>query len=590
MLYTSLHFTREDAMCAREQTARMSSNSRTVLLPNPTHYESRCVTRNGVICPEISYQENYRRNTHDTFCFAYKDIRNPDLWKIGPALEQTSKFNMFTSRPDNVKLLKLVYRGAYGEIYETEWHTRDPKETRHVVTKKITLVSTNNTYITKNVVAMCELTAAAHCEGPCLPTYNASWMEDGHLYLCMDMYPSLQYALNKCVRIPGKRRMYRSLCLRVTAGVVRALCQLHGKGLIHNDTRLSNIRISRRLWGILIDFSSTIHAMHTPDDRRMIASYPPSYMAPEFIAGDLDPSFAKDVFAIGKCVYDIAIFAKEDYYSSYNDAAKANLVRFGGVEEGNAHYSGLFKDRLPKTTVSRTQALRNLEKHVGRVLGPDAAHFVWVCTDPDPSRRPRISDLACHSYVKGALEYSYKKIGKPTYCEYQLLDIAYVEDEDSYYILRAFPDPLTQVYSYDHNNRVVEYVQLGDIECGHFTPLRSTLVSVPVDRHETSTEGMSSPVGISKDVHDLRLKLTTSHEHLESIHSDGYPSDRCTPSMTDTEEIDHGVHCRRLQTGEELLYCPGVSSSTYIGFGSQVSPHRKRPRPFDTKQDTWMDE
>jgi serine/threonine-protein kinase len=125
----------------------------------------------------------------------------------------------------------------------------------------------------------------------------------GRLYYAMEYVDGqpLQHALHR-EGLPVAARM------RVLADVARTVHHLHGRGVVHNDLKPSNILMTARGMAKITDFESAV--LRAPADAKeaamgegFICGTPP-YMPPEVLRGakaEFDPR--RDVYALGVMAY-----------------------------------------------------------------------------------------------------------------------------------------------------------------------------------------------------------------------------------------------------------------------------------------------
>jgi tetratricopeptide (TPR) repeat protein len=105
-------------------------------------------------------------------------------------------------------------------------------------------------------------------------------------------------------RIKKRRRLSLPETLRIARGILDALDFAHQKGIVHRDVKPSNILLSPKLHGYLVDFGIALVLGKTRITRFGANIGTPDYMSPEQIRGEqLD--HRTDVYSFGCVLYEM---------------------------------------------------------------------------------------------------------------------------------------------------------------------------------------------------------------------------------------------------------------------------------------------
>lgn len=148
---------------------------------------------------------------------------------------------------------------------------------------------------------------------------------------------------------------------------------LHANGIIHNDLKLENVILRPDSRVSLVDFGNARRAQSKGLIARLFkARVPvfgtPTYLAPELIAGEGDPSFRSDLYSLGVCCF--ILFTGEPPFV---------------YDRKSARLRAAVKQVAPSLASRRTG------------LSPSFVKLIDACLAKDPSHRPEDAQRLFHA-------------------------------------------------------------------------------------------------------------------------------------------------------------------------------------------------
>ena len=146
--------------------------------------------------------------------------------------------------------------------------------------------------------------------------------EDGCLYIAMEFLEGAD--LGQLLEDQGQLPVDRAL--RITEQVCRALDAAHSAGVVHRDLKPENVFLIQNDFVKVLDFGIAKYVEDPKEEkltRPNIALGTPEYMAPEQVAGKVEPR--SDIYAVGAMLYEMLLgappFEGENYLEVFRRKA-----------------------------------------------------------------------------------------------------------------------------------------------------------------------------------------------------------------------------------------------------------------------------
>lgn len=195
------------------------------------------------------------------------------------------------------EVVSFLGAGSYGHVYQV----REPAPLGRVLALKVLRYDQFNDKALGNFFD--EARRIANLQHPnILPVYNFGKLEDDRPYLVMDYAPRTIYDLFR--RDDGRRRpAFAEELIPYLQQAADALSYVHGRGLIHQDVKPSNLLIGRNGQVLLSDFGTTFYlGMQTHASLGEVTGTA-AYMPPEQWQGN--PRRDSDQYALAVSFYDL---------------------------------------------------------------------------------------------------------------------------------------------------------------------------------------------------------------------------------------------------------------------------------------------
>jgi len=195
------------------------------------------------------------------------------------------------------EVVSFLGAGSYGHVYQV----REPAPLGRVLALKVLRYDQFNDKALGNFFD--EARRIANLQHPnILPVYNFGKLEDDRPYLVMDYAPRTIYDLFR--HDDGRRRpAFAEELIPYLQQAADALSYVHGRGLIHQDVKPSNLLIGRNGQVLLSDFGTTFYlGMQTHASLGEVTGTA-AYMPPEQWQGN--PRRDSDQYALAVSFYDL---------------------------------------------------------------------------------------------------------------------------------------------------------------------------------------------------------------------------------------------------------------------------------------------
>uniref|UniRef100_A0A8C6S9F8 non-specific serine/threonine protein kinase n=1 Tax=Neogobius melanostomus TaxID=47308 RepID=A0A8C6S9F8_9GOBI len=258
-----------------------------------------------------------------------------------PNKQQTYFHQCFTN-------LGLLGRGSFGEVFKVRSVVRSQRSAHRF---RSSYERSRSLREAKNHERL--------CPHPHILNFLAAWEECGRLYIQTELCCT-SLLLHAESQPPAAAWGY--LC-----DLLSALNHMHSNGFVHLDLKPANIlmtesgRLKLADFGLLVEFNQKDGQQKVKED---IQEGDPRYMAPELLCGEYGP--AADVFSLGVSILELA----------------CNIE----VPNGGEGWQQLRQGCLPTEFTNG--------------LSPEFQTVLEMMLDPEPSKRPTVSELLSLSSVK----------------------------------------------------------------------------------------------------------------------------------------------------------------------------------------------
>jgi len=157
--------------------------------------------------------------------------------------------------------------------------------------------------------------------------------------------------------------------------ILKSLSYMHSQNKIHRDIKTDNVLLTEEGGVKLADFGYTAQLSQNNDCRKSIVGTP-YWMAPELIQG-FQYSFSVDIWSLGILCRELA--EGEPPYVSTPPMRALYLIVSNGI---------------PPITNKESRS-------------PQFLHFLDLCLNKDPSKRPSADDLLNHPFIEMACDIKY---------------------------------------------------------------------------------------------------------------------------------------------------------------------------------------
>ncbi|EYB82249.1 hypothetical protein Y032_0363g3521 [Ancylostoma ceylanicum] len=271
----------------------------------------------------------------------------------------------------NVKIMKTVGRGAYGEVKMAELHKRNG-ETSIVAVKTLSQETglTISPKLIKEILK--EARIMRRLRHPNIVTFVGVVLVDHPLYIILEYVQG--GALDSYLR-KNKHKIKEDERLQLALGVAWGMEYLHKVNVLHRDIAARNCLYDRRFTVKISDFG--LSRKGTTYKMKTMQKMPIKYMAPESLSQFLF-SQKSDVYSYGILIYEL-YSCKEPYHGIANVEIRSMIV--GGKlnkmpDNVPPDLSAFVIDKMwCKNPAARTdfhEIVQFLEKKTGRKLQKDA--------------------------------------------------------------------------------------------------------------------------------------------------------------------------------------------------------------------------
>lgn len=190
---------------------------------------------------------------------------------------------------EDFKLLRIIGRGAFGEVYLGK-HTGSGRLLAvKVLSKKMLIAKKQLRY------AVSEATILRKLESPFIVTLHYAFQSPRHLYLVLD-YCSMG-DLSELILV--RERLNETAARWVAAQLLLALEHMHSKNVLYRDMKPENILIGRDGYVRLTDFG-----LSRENAFSMSFCGSPAYLSPEMLEKK-GVSFASDLYGLGCVLFEM---------------------------------------------------------------------------------------------------------------------------------------------------------------------------------------------------------------------------------------------------------------------------------------------
>jgi len=229
------------------------------------------------------------------FKVRYGPLIKSGIEKTVLSMSMIDKFNAMNVSPQNVKQisyseikkLKLLGKGAFGEVSLAEWNSV------YVAVKESYIYSLQAKEALKKEIEI--LAALNH---PCIVRFYGISVESNNVSIVME------YCQKGCLFdlwIAKKENLSWKTRINISCDIANAISFLHNEKVVHRDIKSGNVLLDGNLSAKLADFG--ISQMRNLCNVTYVGT--PCYMAPEFQNGK-GASFGSDIFSFGIILWELS--------------------------------------------------------------------------------------------------------------------------------------------------------------------------------------------------------------------------------------------------------------------------------------------
>jgi len=306
---------------------------------------------------------NFQQVWRESLALASTPVSNAPMPRqyTEPALEELVSESDPRSHYSN---WSKIGEGAFGEV----WVAYDSKTNARVAVKKMEITRKNRKYIINEIVNQ---RAVSH--HPNIVKFFDCYYIENLLWVVLEFmgYGNLT-AITDLHLASGSNHLElaESHIANMTANVLKGLSYLHGLHRIHRDIKTDNILLNEAGEVKLADFGFAIQLTEEKNKRRTVIGTP-YWMAPEIIQ-NLPYGKEVDIWSLGIMIMEMA--EGEPPYIKYSQAKALFLIS--------------------------TQGAPALKK--AKNWSNDFKHFVSLCLQKEPNKRPNAIELLQHPFIASA--------------------------------------------------------------------------------------------------------------------------------------------------------------------------------------------
>lgn len=231
--------------------------------------------------------------------------------------------------------------------------------------------------------------------------------------------------------------------------ILSALEYLHGRGIIHRGVKASHILISAAGRVCLSGLRNAFQLMQHGKLKKLVYTYPDypqkmlCWFSPEILEQNLSGYDTKsDIYSLGITACELA-----NGYAPFTDmpATQMLLEKLNGTKpvladcttiadltaDENVTNSDVPEDSGIDNVSSSIQKNSALGYAYNRTFSENFHHFVELCLERDPDRRPTASSLLCHPFLKNLRKRSTSVLPSLLHPVTPLLDVSKLPKDDS---------------------------------------------------------------------------------------------------------------------------------------------------------------